>query len=379
MILLLVPLCLRVTGGLYFRDLNFMNTLVIIPFLMLSFYACAGGAEKKTAEQESSTGKIQLVDDKSGQKVDVLIDGKLFTSYLYPDTLPVLKKPVLYPIVSANGVTITRGFPLDPRQGERTDHPHHIGLWLNYGDVNGLDFWNNSDAIPEERRSVMGVIRNEKILGMKNDGNKAELTVAADWLEPDGSVLLKEKTTYTFMAEDDLRIIDRQTTLTALDKRVLFKDNKEGMLGLRMARQLELPSHKPVVLSDSHGKKTTVAKMSNEGVTGDYLNSEGVTGGEVWGKRAKWCALSGTVEGKSVTVVIMDKPGNVGYPTYWHARGYGLFAANPLGQKIFSKGREELNFELKPHESVTFTYRIGIFNGKPAKETLDKKYQNFIE
>lgn len=355
-----------------------MNILkIILPLLFV--YSCSGGTQKKTSKQGNSMDKIQLVDDKSEQKVDVLIDGKLFTSYLYTDKLPVLKKPVLYPIVSANGVTVTRGFPLDPRPGERTDHPHHIGLWLNYGDVNGLDFWNNSDAIPDERKNEMGIIRNEKILSMKNDGNKAELTVTANWLNPDGSVLLKEKTVYTFTATEDSRIIDRETTLTALDKPVLFKDNKEGMIGMRMARQLELPSDKPVVLSDSHGKKTQVAKMDNAGVTGDYLNSEGVTGGDVWGKRAKWCALSGSVEGKDVTVVIMDKPGNVGYPTYWHARGYGLFAANPLGQKIFSDGKEELNFELKSHESVTFTYRIEILNGKPDKKRLDKEYQDFIE
>ena len=95
-----------------------MKTMKItLPLLILFFYGCAGGSQKKTSKQEKSMDRIQLVDDKAGQKVDVLVDGKLFTSYLYTDTLPVLKKPVLYPIVSANGVTITRGFPFDPRPG----------------------------------------------------------------------------------------------------------------------------------------------------------------------------------------------------------------------------------------------------------------------
>ncbi len=358
-----------------------MKNLILLFALSAFLFSCSGGTKNKTSKEDKSVtkNKIQLFDDESGQKVDVLVDGKLFTSYLYTDTLPVLKKPVLYPIVSANGLTITRGFPLDPRPGERTDHPHHIGLWLNYGNVNGLDFWNNSDAIPKEREKEMGIIRNKKILGMKNDGNKAELTVAADWMNYKGDVLLKEKTIYVFTATDNSRIIDRITTLTALDKPVLFEDNKEGMIGMRMARQLELPSNKPVVLSDSHGKKTKVAKMDDAGGTGDYLNSNGVTGGDVWGKRAKWCALSGTIDSKDVTVVIMDHPQNVGYPTYWHARGYGLFAANPLGQKIFSKGKEELNFTLKPHESVTFKYRIEILNGKADKKELDSDYQKFID
>jgi hypothetical protein len=350
-------------------------------FISIIYFACTGSQENKNDnpdKERNSMNQIQLINNESRQKVDVLVDGELFTSYLYTDTLPVLKKTVLYPIVSANGVAITRGYPLDPRPGERTDHPHHIGAWLNYGDVNGLDFWNNSDAIPEERKNEMGIIRNEKIVSLKNDGNQAELTVRANWLKPDGSVLLKEETSFAFIAKDSLRIIDRKTILTALDETVLFKDNKEGMIGIRMARQLELPSDKPVTLSDAHGNKTEVKKLDNTGVSGNYLSSEGIEGKDVWGKRAKWVALSGTIDSKELNVVIMDNPKNIGYPTYWHARGYGLFAANPLGQKIFSEGKEELNFTLKPKENVTFEYRIEIINGKPDKEFIETEYLNFI-
>ena len=351
-----------------------------IVFLSLFIFGCSENNSKKTDndKEKSPMNQIQIVNKETDQKVDVLIDGSLFTSYLYTDTLPVLKKPVLYPIISADGVSITRGYPLDPRPGERTDHPHHIGTWLNYGNVNGLDFWNNSDAIPEERKNEMGIIRNEKIISMENGNGKAELTVSANWLKPDGSTLLKEQTTFTFMAKDSIRIINRKTTLTALDETVVFKDNKEGMIGMRMARQLELPSDKPVTLSDAHGKKTEVKKMDNTGVTGNYLSSEGVEGKDVWGKRAKWVALSGTFDAKDLSVIIMDNPKNIGFPTYWHARGYGLFAANPLGQKIFSDGKEELNFSLKPKENVTFEYRIEIMDGRPNQKVLETEYQNFI-
>lgn len=76
-----------------------------------------------------------------------MIGGKLFTSYTYNNTID---KPVLYPLLTASGKIVTRGFPVAPRPFERTDHPHHIGLWFNYGDVNGLDFWNNSYAIKQE-------------------------------------------------------------------------------------------------------------------------------------------------------------------------------------------------------------------------------------
>ena len=98
---------------------------------------------------------VRLVRDDAKQRVDVFVDGKPFTSYIYPSTL---KKPVLYPIRSAGGTLVTRGFPLEPRPGERVDHPHHVGLWFNYGDVNGFDFWNNSDAIKPEERPKMGTV-----------------------------------------------------------------------------------------------------------------------------------------------------------------------------------------------------------------------------
>ena len=325
------------------------------------------------------TNKIKLVPNETEQKIDVLVDGKLFTSYLYTDKIADLKKTVLFPIVAANGATITRGYPLAPRKNERTDHPHHIGAWLNYGDVNGLDYWGNSSAMPKERFNELGVIRNSDIIEIKSGNGKGELVVAEKWLKPNGDVLLNEKTKFVFYAEDGLRIIDRITTLTAKKEEVLFKDTKEGMLAIRVARQLELPSDKPVVLSDVHGDKTKVPVLDNSGITGHYLSSEGIEGLDVWGKRAKWVALDGTIEDKDVTVIIFDNPENIGYPTYWHARGYGLFAANPLGQNIFSKGKETLNFSLKPEESVTLKYRFLILNGKVGKNKIENEYQKYIK
>jgi len=350
------------------------NTSMIIKSLI--FLLMIGCTEKK---EESLTNTVNLINNEEEQKVDVLIDGQLFTSYIYSDNISVLKKPVLYPLITSSGMAVTRGYPLDPRPKERTDHPHHIGAWLNYGDVNSLDFWNNSDAISEDRKNDMGTIRHNEILQMGEGHAMGELAVSANWLKPNGEVILEEKSEFIFYSNNNERFIDRTTTLTAIKEQVLFKDNKEGMIGIRMARQLELPSDKPVTLSDSHGNKTDVPVLDNSGVSGNYLNSDGIEGMEVWGKRAKWVSLYGNIEDKEVSVVIMDNPNNVGYPTYWHARGYGLFAANPLGQKVFSEGKEELNFSLKVGESVTFTYRILILDGKTDKTDIESRYQDFIE
>ena len=327
------------------------------------------------AEQRPpSVGAISLVPNEAEQRVDVLVDGQPFTSYIYSDKISVLKKPVLYPLRTAQGTLITRGFPLDPMPGERVDHPHHIGFWFNYGDVNGLDFWNNSDAIPEERLSGMGTIRHRTI----NPSEKSnELSVTADWLGPDGVAILREDTRFIFHGTSDSRSIDRITTLTALDEKVDFTDNKEGMLGIRVTRALEHHSNRPVILTDAKGLATDVRVMDNTGVTGNYLSSEGIEGEDVWGKRASWVVLRAQIKDESVGLAIFDHPENVGYPTYWHARGYGLFAANPLGQSAFSDGKDELNFSLEAGQSTTFRYRVGIYSGEITAERMNAAYQEF--
>ncbi|MCI0693609.1 PmoA family protein [candidate division KSB1 bacterium] len=321
---------------------------------------------------------MEVIRKDAEKRVDIFVDGQPFTSYLYTDTLPVLKKTVLHPLRTANGTIITRGFPLDPRAGERVDHPHQIGCWFNYGDVNGLDFWNNSNAIPPERRHEMGTIWHRSIKRVESGANTGTLEVTADWLKPDGKPILREDTRFVFHAVLNMRAIDRITTLTALDERVLFKDNKEGMMAVRVARTLEHPSDEPIKLTDASGKVTEVPVMDNTGVTGMYTSSEGLKGTEAWGKRASWIMLAGVVEGESVTLAIFDHPQNAGYPSYWHARGYGLFAANPLGQKIFSEGKEELNFALEAGASTTFRYRVLILSGTVAPKRMADNYRDFI-
>ncbi|MDE2392172.1 MAG: PmoA family protein [Cytophagales bacterium] len=309
--------------------------------------------------------------------VDVSIGGKPFTSYFFPGQ-DVLKKAVLFPLISAHGTTITRGYPMAPRAGERVDHPHHVGMWLNYEDVNGFDYWNNStNIIASLQNHKMGTIVHTSIV--KQDAKKGLLEVAADWIDNDGKgqKVLQEKTTYVFSGTADSRTVDRITTLTAVADQVLFKDVKDGMFAIRVARQLEIPSNKPDVFTDAHGVETKVPVMDNTGVNGDYWSSEGVKGEAVWSTRAKWMNLHGEMDNHPISVTIFDHPSNVSYPSYWHARGYGLFAVNPLGAKVFSNGKDERNLTLKKGESVTFRYRTLISDRLNSKEELDKIQAEF--
>jgi len=344
-----------------------IKAVAVSSLIFMTFQACSGNKEVSSDTADFQKPIVKLVRKDAEKKVEVLIDGQLFTAYYYPETIA---KPVLYPIRSLGGADLTRGYPLDPRPGERVDHPHHIGHWFNYGDVNGLDFWNNSDAIPAEKKSGYGTIIPSEEIELKEMGDKAELTVGMDWIGPDGRILLKEKTKFVFHAEGTKRMIDRISTITAYGLDVDMKDNKEGMFAIRVARELEHPSDKPELFTDANGIATAVPTLNNEGVTGKYRSSEGKVGDEVWGTRGKWVTLTGVIKGEQVALTILDHPSNPGFPTYWHARGYGLFAANPLGQKALSNGKETLNFKLAEGKSATFRYRILIHSGTSVTDEL---------
>jgi hypothetical protein len=323
--------------------------------------------------QVTAAKSVQVVANETDRRVDVTIDGKPFTSYIYPDTL---KKPVLYPIQTASGTPVTRGFPLDPRPRERFDHPHHVGFWFNHGDVNGLDFWNNSADISAERAPKMGTIRHKRVVETKNGADRGELAVEMDWVNAEGKALLRETTRFVFRGTGDARSIDRITTLTALDQPVVFRDNKEGSLGLRVRRELEQPGDKPEQFTDASGKISKVPVLDNTGVTGLYTSSEGLKGDAVWGTRGRWCMLGGTIGTEPVTIAILDHPSNPNSPTYWHARGYGLFSANVFGRKVFDAKQEELTLTLAPGKSVTFRHRVLIL-GTATPKSIELEFKTF--
>ncbi len=314
--------------------------------------SCSVKTKNKSSEQ-----KITFAENEADKKIDVLVDGKLFTCFQWPYNIC---KPVLYPILTSAGTEISRGFPVNPKPGERADHPHQIGMWLTYGNVNGNDFWGNGSQGLGTKNSNGGVIKHFSMDKISED--EGVLVTSESWTDTTGTELLKEKTEYHFIARDSLRIIDRVTTLHAV-KEVVMPDTKEGMFGIRVARQLELPSEGMVSVVGKDGEPVREEQLTNGEITGDYISSEGITGKEVWGTRAKWMDLFGNIGDEKISIVICDHPDNMSYPTWWHARDYGLFSANPLGAKDFTQGQEQVNFSLPAGGSVTFRYRVIISSG----------------
>ncbi len=294
-------------------------------------------------------------------RVEVYMDGELFTTYMFEASL---EKPVLYPVHAPDGTVVSRGFPIAPRENERVDHPHHVGLWFNFGDVNGYDFWNNSYAVPQERKQDYGRIVHRTIQKAETEEGKGILKVKMDWLAPDNrqaQCLLEENTTFIFSRNEGSRRVDRITSLTAVADEIVFTDNKEGMLAIRVDRAFELPEG-----------------PDNEGVTGWYLNSEGDEGPDAWGKNARWVRLTGTKEGSTCSLILMDHPQNINYPACWHARGYGLFSINNLGRQVYNKDLEKFQLVLEKGETFTFKHRFVVATGSLLPGEIEALFKDFI-
>ena len=320
---------------------------------------------------DGSRPRVEIESAPDADRIDVRVDGLPFTHYVYREDIPDLTKPVLYPIRTAKGAEITRGYPLDPRPEDRRDHPHHVGLWFTYGNVDGIDFWNLSSRVPAERRDEYGTIHHRAVERTTSGFGRGELAVSMDWVGPDGRTVLEQETTFVVFATSDERAIDHVTTLRAGDRPVRLHDDKEGLLCVRLRRELEHPAEE------------TVAGPAEEAdadvePTGVFLSSEGDRGTDVWGTRARWVRLTGRIGGEPVTVAMFDHPENVGYPTHWVARGYGPFGPNPIAPSVFS-GDPPMNFELAADEATTFRYRIAIKTGDIDAAELDDRQAAFAE
>lgn len=283
-------------------------------------------------------------------RIEIQIGGKPFSTFYFgPETM----KPYLHPLRAADGTIVTRRYPMEQVEGESRDHPHHQGLWFSHGDVNGLDFWGNVKPGPK-----FGKIQVVSSKPMRVQGGSKTGIIEGDfeWLDPNGKPLLNEHRKMTFYDDPDDRKIDIDITLTATDAPVKFGDTKEGTFAIR--------------LTDKFTEKSKGALMTS---------SSGATGMKhVWGKAFPWVDYAGTLDGKELGVTIFDHPANPKHPTYWHARDYGLFAANIFGEHdFFNDKSRDGSVVLEPGKSMRFRYRVLIHPGLTDIAKLNAAYDAY--
>lgn len=272
--------------------------------------------------------------------MEIRLNGKTVCSFYSGEKWD---KPFLYPIRTASGKVISRGWPIEPREGDSTDHTWHRGFWYGHGDINGADFWREqgrektSRLIPKARPKVDGA--NVRI----------DLAMTPPSGEPIGSMSQE----FHFADHGDIRTMDTVIAVHAdAGQPLTFGDTDDGGFAFRLSE----------------------AFREDKGAR--LRNSEGLTGSkEIWGKPARWTDYSATIgggpAGVAIGVAIFDHPSNLRHPTRWHARGYGLNAANPFALKSFTKDpAADGKYTLPAAQKLVLRYRTLIYEGSPDIERL---------
>ncbi len=293
----------------------------------------------------AAEGRLSL--ERGDEEIVVKVDGELFTRYLTKSGA----KPILWPVIGPNGKEMTRGYPMrDPQGKEKKDHIHHRSFWFTHGDVNGVSFW-------DEQGNHGNTVHREFLRAEIVDG-KAIIATKNDWLGHDGKKHAEDERTLTFAVTSEQRLIDFDIVLRATEGELKFGDTKEGTFGVRVAGSMDADSP--------------------EG--GHIQNSEGLKDGATWGKRAAWVDYFGPVDGEVAGLAILNHPSSFRFPTYWHVRTYGLFAANPFGWHDFLADKNaDGSVTLAKGEELRLRYRVVLHRGDAEQGRIAEAFAAYAE
>ncbi|MCE9630008.1 MAG: PmoA family protein [Planctomycetia bacterium] len=295
--------------------------------------------------------------EKHDDRIDVAIDGKPYTSYVFAGH----RKPILFPVLGHGGVAMTRSWPMvEGVAGEPHDHPHHESIWFTHGNVNGVDFWASHPAAKKPELRADNRIEHATLVKAEG-GREGVIETKNRWMKADGTQVCSDTRRLVFGGEGTSRTIDYSITIHADHGPVTFGDTKEGAMGLRVPVQLQL--------TNVDGSK---------GAAGHCINSEGHADADVWGKAARWVAYWGPIEGRTVGLAILDHPDNLRHPTHWHARDYGLVAANPFGLHDFTGAAKGTgDYTIPAGDSLTLRYLIVVHEGDSAAADIDALWKKW--
>lgn len=291
--------------------------------------------------------------------IDVLIDGKPFTTYYFS---PDVAKPYLMPLRTSSGLTVSRDYPVgntvtEAQSKERSFEPHQRPLYFGHGNLNGLDFWEEpvfQRYYDDHPRQPYGHTSVDTVAELPADGNGPGIQARFRLLDPNNRVVGQETQTFRFHGGGSTRTIDCEFVITASAGPITMGDTKEGTFGLRLSRQLSAP----------------LVRMTNSnGAEGERA---------IWGKPADWVEYSGVISSVPVHVAVFDHPASFRHPTTWHARGYGLLAANPFGWREFAKDdNKDGSWTVPEGKSLTFRYRVFIREGDVSPDALRQAYASY--
>lgn len=277
--------------------------------------------------------------ERGADEIAIAVAGRPFTRYrcLGDD-------PCCFPVLTPAGVSVTRGYPFATVPGEAADHPHHRSLWFAHGSVGGQDFWH------EGQESV----RTAAVRELQSDPAHAGFEAESEWRGAAGELLARDVRRIFAFALERGAGLDFEITLAPAAGTIDIGDTKEGTFALRLAAGLAV----------------------DEG--GALSDSEGRSGAGVWGRRARWVLATGSTGGARVAVALLDHPDNLRHPTTWHARTYGLIAANPFGLADFEGAPAGSGaVAITAGAPLHLRYRVLALDGELDLEVLERQYREF--
>lgn len=314
----------------------------------------------------SSADYVEVVQRDAERRIDVLVGGKPFTSYMYSTSL---KRPLLYPLRAAGGAVVTLGGPTTAARGARAMLPEEAGLWFNLGHVNGLDFSTAAAPAARAARTRTGSVVHRALRSVRSGDGEGSIEVTVEWLNAQGKALVKEDVHFIIRAHEGFRSIDRISTVTALDSAVTFSNNSRPLVGVRVAGALEsLPTDSAALEPMTPRSSTAPQRDTSHAGHGAMAVSANPERSRGW-----WTLLTGSVAGDSVTFVVLDHPKNRAFPTHWNTSESGLAATNQ-GRTTGASAR---SLKLDAGESTTLIHQVLIVNRALPVEELEKYYAGF--
>jgi Family of unknown function (DUF6807) len=297
-------------------------------------------------QQQFASAEVTV--ERSEKGAVVKIDDKPFAEYLTRSG----HQPAVWPIIGPTGKAMTRSYPAGPAlAGEMTDHPHHHSLWFAHGNVNGHDFWTNHEQSHQDSE----IVHREFVTTESGDAGK--IVTRNDWIA-EGKKVCEDERTLVFGEDEYGRYIDFLVTIGATEGDVTFGETKEGTFAVRM--------NAPLTVDSKQGAH--------------IVNSRGQVDGKAWGMYADWLDDSGPVDGEMVGLAMFNDPQNIRHPTRWHARTYGLLAANPFGEGDFpaDKSQPKQGPKTIPQgEKLPLHYRVYLHSGDPTQANIEAAYRAF--
>ena len=228
--------------------------------------------------------------------------GRPVAEYVFRDAK--IPRPYFAKLHAPDGTQVSRNFPpvkgVDPRDHD-TLHP---GLWLAFGDLNGVDFWRNKGRIEHGR-----FVREPRV-----EYGRLTFAVEEKYAALDGREICRGVNEFALVAGETMKpaqpgtLLLWSTTLRRAEGPMVFGPQHEMGLGFRIATPLLVKGGSGKILG-SHGGENEAGN---------------------WGRAGAWWDYAGTLGGKHAGILALAAADNA-RPVWAHARDYGFLAMNPTG------------------------------------------------